>query len=118
MNLEHAQSLDFSLRKPVAPPAMPPRPTHAADRVRDGAVRALKVSDWLGQEGFDVLSMTVTTFRGPEILIRGDARARVLAETGAATEEGRGHNERGEYVRYRFERAGCAVIFYVGGFAP
>ena len=117
MNLEHAQSLDFSLRKPVAPAAMPPRPTHAADRVRDAMVRALKVSDWLGQEGLEVVSMTVTTFRGPEILIRGDGRAQVLAATGAAQEDGRGHNERGEYVRYRFERGGCAVIFYVGGLA-
>jgi hypothetical protein len=107
MDLEHAQSLDFSLRKAVAPA----RPRHAADRVAANASRALKVAEWLRAEGHQVISLYVNADRPPEILLAlSDALMR-LAEAGHAECVLRQVRAGREYHHWEQQRLGCRVFW-------
>lgn len=115
--LDHAQSLDPTARPALRPAQLPfaQRKLSAADRVADGATRALTVAEWLRTAGFEVIALCATSLRPPEIQIAGSARALSLVATGAAQELGRGRDDQGDYRYYELMRHGVRVHFVIPG---
>lgn len=66
MDLEHAQSQDYSLRKPVA--RRTTAPSRRLDLVED-ALRALQAAIWLRQDGYEVLALGADSVASPHVQI-------------------------------------------------